>query len=233
MAIVDTWLHGEVAANRILPVKFGGQLFLLDARGVLYCPRRDALVVSDLHFEKASYLSRFANPLPQLDTLATLSRLETIIADYSPRQVICLGDSFHDADGFFRMPVDEQQQLVAMTSGSDDWIWVLGNHDPAIPTQAGGRCVSSLNWDGVLLSHEPESGDMLQLIGHFHPKVRKTVSRKRFSGKCFVHNNRVFVMPAFGQYTGGLDIDSEPMRAVFGNKSTETFLLFEGGIYKV
>ena len=99
MAITDTWLHGEVAANRVLPVKFAGQLFLLDARGVLYCPQRDALVVSDLHLEKGSFLSRFANPLPQLDTRSTLLRLQCIIADYSPRQVICLGDSFHDADG--------------------------------------------------------------------------------------------------------------------------------------
>ena len=233
MAITDTWLHGEVAANRVLPVKFAGQLFLLDARGVLYCPQRDALVVSDLHLEKGSFLSRFANPLPQLDTRSTLLGLQCIIADYSPRQVICLGDSFHDADGFYRMSEEEQRLLSVLVSQCEKWMWVLGNHDPAIPEQAGGHSALHLEWDDMVLSHEPEAGNAFQLVGHYHPKVRKTVSRKRFSGKCFVHNARVFVMPAFGQYTGGLDIETEPMRALFEGKAMETFLLFEGGIYKV
>ena len=241
MAITEEQLNRLVAHNRAVPVRFAQQVFIADGRGVLYCPARDALVVSDLHFEKGSYMSRFANPLPQLDSLATLQRLQEILSDYAPAQVICLGDSFHDAGGFDRMGIAERKLLAGLTAQYKDWVWIAGNHDPEIPAGAGGRTMDVLHWGNIRLQHEPdESADTpsgaqspaAQIIGHFHPKTRTCVGRKRFSGKCFVSDDDLFIMPAFGQYTGGLDVSSGVLTALLKRGDRQCFLLYENKIYR-
>ncbi|MFT5996774.1 MAG: hypothetical protein ACI9RV_002384, partial [Glaciecola sp.] len=49
--------------HQVIPVKFAGHRMLLDAGGVLLWPQQDLLIFSDLHLEKGSFLSQFANPL--------------------------------------------------------------------------------------------------------------------------------------------------------------------------
>ena len=54
--------------HQVIPVKFSGHRLLLDADGVLVWPQQDLLIFSDLHLEKGSFLSQFANPLPRFDS---------------------------------------------------------------------------------------------------------------------------------------------------------------------
>ena len=232
MAIDEYWLNEAVRAHRVQPMRFAGHTFLLDGRGVLYCPVRDALVVSDLHLEKGSFLGQFANPIPQLDSLSTLRRLNAILDDYSPRTVVCLGDSFHDARAFSRMAQPEKQLLNTMIASCEKWYWVLGNHDPEIPELVGGGSVAALNWTGIRLLHEPIThASFAQLVGHYHPKCRAVIARRRFSGRCFVHNDRLMIMPAFGQYTGGLDINDEALITWIAPQGRHVFLNFDEKVY--
>ena len=87
MAITDAWLTEKVSQRHITITKYADYLWLLDARGVAYLPACDWLIVSDLHVEKGSYLRSYANPLPSLDSTASLTRLESIIDDYKPLRV--------------------------------------------------------------------------------------------------------------------------------------------------
>ena len=103
MAISEQWLSSQVALRNISIVKFSELLWVLDARGVAYLPALDWLVVSDLHLEKGSYLRSYGNPLPSIDSVATLKRLQLVIKDYMPARVISLGDSFHDNHSMSRM----------------------------------------------------------------------------------------------------------------------------------
>lgn len=72
--------------------------FVADFSGALFWEAQSLLVVSDLHLEKGSSFASRGVLLPPYDTVATLSRLAAVIARHDPRQVIALGDSFHDRD---------------------------------------------------------------------------------------------------------------------------------------
>jgi metallophosphoesterase superfamily enzyme len=77
--------------------------FVADFSGALFWEAQSLLVVSDLHLEKGSSFASRGVLLPPYDTVATLSRLAAVIARHDPRQVIALGDSFHDRDAHARL----------------------------------------------------------------------------------------------------------------------------------
>lgn len=226
----NAWLTRQVAEKRIMPARFGGKTWLLDAAGTAYLPEADWLVVSDLHLEKGSYLRCYGNPVPQLDSQATLHRLSRIINDYQPEVVICLGDSFHDTDSVSRMQDADKALLASLIRQVPRWCWVLGNHDPAIPESVGGERHARLLQDTVGLCHEPEAhwpAAEYQLIGHFHPKARIRQGRHVYRGKSFLIGQKLMIMPAFGQYTGGLWIDDEVVTSLIPVNSRQAFMLYD------
>ena len=243
MAISEQWLSSQVALHSISIVKFAELLWLLDARGVAYLPALDWLVVSDLHLEKGSYLRSYGNPLPSVDSVATLKRLQHIIHDYNPARVISLGDSFHDKHSMSRMTAEDRNLLCDIINSVPCWDWVEGNHDPDLPEGIPGNPCHEIVQNNVVFRHEPEMHGIelstkgkvqikQQVIGHYHPKIRKTISRRRFSGKCFVVTEDLFIMPAFGQFTGGLDVDEKVMLALASKKSRACYMLYDGTIFK-
>ncbi|WOI37926.1 ligase-associated DNA damage response endonuclease PdeM [Alteromonas sp. CI.11.F.A3] len=262
MAINEQWLSAQVALRSISIVKFAKMLWLLDARGVAYLPALDWLVVSDLHLEKGSYLRSYGNPLPSVDSVATLKRLQQIIRDYNPARVISLGDSFHDKHSMSRMTAEDRNLLCDIINSVPKWDWVEGNHDPDLPEGIPGNPCHEIVHSNVVFRHEPEIYEpepcetephekeshekepstkdgvqakpqaKHQIIGHYHPKIRKTISRRRFSGKCFVVTEDLFIMPAFGQFTGGLDVDEEVMLVLASKKSRACYMLYDGTIFK-
>jgi DNA ligase-associated metallophosphoesterase len=243
VAISEQWLSSQVALRSISIVKFAELLWLLDARGVAYLPALDWLVVSDLHLEKGSYLRSYGNPLPSVDSVATLKRLQHITRDYNPARVISLGDSFHDKHSMSRMTAEDRNLLCDIINSVPCWDWVEGNHDPDLPEGIPGNPCHEIAHSNMVFRHEPEMhGTELstkgkvqtkqQVIGHYHPKIRKTISRRRFSGKCFVVTEDLFIMPAFGQFTGGLDVDEKVMLALASKKSRACYMLYDGTIFK-
>ena len=234
MAITDAWLTEKVSQRQITITKYADYLWLLDARGVAYLPACDWLIVSDLHLEKGSYLRSYANPLPSLDSTATLKRLEGIIDDYQPKRVISLGDSFHDKHSMSRMTIEDRQHLCRLIDKVDEWMWVEGNHDPDLPDGIPGTPCFEIILDNMVFRHEPENEEpKAQVIGHFHPKMRTAIKRRRFSGKCFVNDKHIFIMPAFGQFTGGLDIDDDVVKALISPSKRDVFMLCDSIIFKV
>lgn len=244
MAISEQWLSSQAALRNISIIKFADLLWVLDARGVAYLPALDWLVVSDLHLEKGSYLRSYGNPLPSIDSVATLKRLQLVIKDYKPARVISLGDSFHDNHSMSRMTLQDKNLLCDIVNSVSHWDWVEGNHDPDLPVGIPGTPCYKIVREEVVFRHEPEAQhsrvsatgkaeSTMQVIGHYHPKIRKTISRRRFSGKCFVISENLFIMPAFGQFTGGLDVNDEVMLALVPEKSRACYMLYDRAIFKV
>lgn len=244
MAITDKWVTEKVATGRITIVKFAEHLWLLDARGVAYIPALDFLVVSDLHFEKGSYLRSYGNPLPSLDTRATLTRLRSVIEDYAPSKVISLGDSFHDKHSMSRMTQQDRALLFNLVNHVPNWDWVEGNHDPVLPEGVPGTALKQLTHDRLCFQHEPTTayqGDSTtrkslptyQVIGHYHPKIKTKVSQRRYSGKCFVVGNNMLMMPAFGQFTGGLDANEQVLKDLISVSERACYLMCDDIIFKV
>jgi len=172
----------------------------------LYWPSRRALLVADLHLEKASWFAKFGQMLPPYDSIATLHDLTALAAATGAREIWCLGDSFHDRHGCDRLPQRARDLLTDLTSGTR-WTWITGNHDPSFADHCGGEIVAEAVVDGLVLRHEASPLETRpELSGHFHPKLRISQRGRRISRRCFVATERKIILPAFGSLTGGLDV---------------------------
>ena len=79
----------------MVPFSFAGETFEATPSGALFWPARGALLVADLHLEKASWFARFGQFLPPYDSHATLTALEADVERSGAVRLYCLGDSFH------------------------------------------------------------------------------------------------------------------------------------------
>ena len=60
----------------MVPLSFAGHAFFASPEGALHWPAEEALLVADLHLEKASWFARLGQFLPPYDSQATLQALE-------------------------------------------------------------------------------------------------------------------------------------------------------------
>ena len=194
---------------------FCGHELMALPQGALFWPARQALLVADLHLEKASWFARLGQMLPPYDSVATLADLTAVVAATAAREVWCLGDSFHDRHGCDRLPERARGMLTSLTAATS-WTWITGNHDPGFADHCGGAIVDEAVVDGLVLRHEADPAETQpELSGHFHPKLRITQRGRQVSRRCFVATDRKLVLPAFGALTGGLDVNHpEIVRAV-------------------
>ncbi len=189
----------------MVPFSFCGRSLSALPQGAVFWPERRALLVADLHFEKASWFSRFGQMLPPYDSIATLTDLGALISAVQATEVWCLGDSFHDVGACDRLPEAARTMLTALT-GAVCWTWITGNHDPVLRDRCGGVVAQDTVIDGVVLRHEADPAEIRpELSGHFHPKLRVRVRGRQVARRCFVATSTKLVLPAFGVLTGGLD----------------------------
>ncbi len=192
----------------------GGERLMLDPAGALFWPAPRLLAVSDLHLEKGSSYARQGQLLPPWDTHVTLDRLALLLRRYQPRLVVALGDSFHDPGGASRLPPGELARLRTMTE-AHRFIWVRGNHDPSPPRGIGGEWMDAFTTTTLIFRHQAAPGTEAEISGHHHPKAAIPARGGSVSRPCFVADSRRILMPAFGAYTGGLDIRDPSIARLF------------------
>ena len=189
----------------------------LQPDGSLWWPARRTLIVADLHLEKGSSLAARGSLLPPYDTRTTLRHLAATVAALSPERVVALGDSFHDAEGADRLMAEDRQALTGLMDGRQ-WVWVSGNHDPTPPPGLGGTVVDELVDGGIVLRHEARaSSDVLggEISGHFHPVASLSLRHRRIRARCLAFDDRRAILPAYGAFTGGLDVGAMTIRRLF------------------
>lgn len=192
------------------PFEFAAHEMLLGPGRALYWPAERALLVADLHLEKASWFAQRGSMLPPYDSRDTLERLADAVRETGARRVITLGDNFHDDAGALRLDAHCTGMLEALTR-SLDWVWITGNHDEALPKGFGGTIVPELVVGGVILRHEARAGETApELSGHYHPKLRVNVRNRHIARPCAVLGRSAggaerMILPAFGTLTGGMD----------------------------
>jgi DNA ligase-associated metallophosphoesterase len=200
----------------MVPFSFAGHAFAAVSEGALFWPARRALLVADLHFEKASWFAARGQMLPPYDSLATVEALEMVVARCQPAEIWCLGDSFHDAGGCDRLPGDVQERLRALTARCH-WMWITGNHDAGMIDRCGGEVIDEAELGDIVLRHEAERGETRpEISGHFHPKLRIGVRGRLVARRCFVATATKLILPAFGALTGGLDVSHPEIRRAVG-----------------
>jgi len=161
-------------------------------------------IVSDLHLEKGSYFAKAGQFLPPQDSEATLARLTTSLGGQDVETLVLLGDSFHDAGGYARMDPSAKRLLDALFVKYHVQ-WITGNHDkdiavPGVPSR------DEMEVSSLTLRHEAARGEACDISGHYHPKMFIPGKTRRYAKPCFIEDGRRLIMPAFGAYTGGLDI---------------------------
>lgn len=204
----------------MVPFSFAGETFSATAEGALFWPSQQALLVADLHLEKASWFARLGQFLPPYDSHATLTALAAEVERTGATRLYCLGDSFHDRFGCDRLPASARDLLTDLTSRLD-WTWIVGNHDPSFADHCGGRIEDEVEIGGIILRHEAvRDENRPEISGHFHPKLRLHVKGRRVSRRCFVSSPTKIIMPAFGSLTGGLDAHHPEIMGHVGAKAS-------------
>lgn len=202
-----------------LRVHIEGEPCVLRCSGALWVLNHRTLIAADLHLEKGSAFAARGQMLPPYDSRATLDRLEAEIDALQPAAVVLLGDSFHDAKSIGRMAEADRDRLDHLAAGRD-WIWLEGNHDIAALAGAMddlvGEVVETMELGSLRLIHEPQAGVRPgEVAGHLHPAARVAAYGRGVRRPCFVTDGRRAVLPAFGAFTGGLDVRDPVIAGLF------------------
>lgn len=202
-----------------LRVRIMGEACVLRTSGALWVIAHNTLIAADLHLEKGSAYAARGQMLPPYDSAATLTRLEAEIAALDPARVVLLGDSFHDTRAIGRMAPDDRAQLDRLAAARD-WFWLEGNHDRVALGEdlpgLTGTVVETLSLGALRLVHEPQPGDQPgEVAGHLHPAARVAAHGRGVRRPCFVTDGVRLILPAFGAFTGGLDVRDPAIAGLF------------------
>ncbi len=208
---------------------FAGETLMPLPCGALFWPARTALLVADLHLEKGSSFARAGWLLPPHDSVDTLRKLADALQATGARQLVALGDSFHDHGGPGRLLPAARDLLQSLMTAAE-WTWVVGNHDGSSADALGGCVVSELALGGITLRHEalPHISGA-EISGHYHPKVLVELrTGRRISRRCFAQTADRLVLPAYGAYAGGLFLDDPALVDALGARPDALLALPEG-----
>ncbi|MCX8279932.1 ligase-associated DNA damage response endonuclease PdeM [Phyllobacterium sp. 0TCS1.6C] len=230
----------NMAALDVAPVPAGaaeldlaGHRLVCDPAGAIYLPEDGLLVVSDLHLEKGSSFARRGMLLPPYDTLTTLAALARLIGRYRPKSVLSLGDSFHDGEAATRLAPESASHLMTLMRGRH-WTWITGNHDPHHPGALPGETCAELALGGLVFRHEPtRNAPAGEIAGHLHPAARIVWRGQAVQRRCFATDHSRMIMPAFGAYTGGLNIMNRAFHGLFDLAALSAYMLGKDRIYRV
>lgn len=215
-----------------IAITFGEHNLLLTAYQSIYWPSKKILIIADLHLEKGSYFAKKGNPLPLYDSFDTLKRLQNLCEIYKPETILSLGDNIHDSLALERMNQACYELLRIISAPLKQWFWIMGNHDtaksPSNLTEQFYFC-NDYQIENLHFTHNFLANSNFQIAGHYHPKI--TV--KKMTGKCFVKENKRLILPAFGTFTGGLDIDSQAFKSLHFSKNSHVFMLYREKIWQV
>jgi uncharacterized protein len=196
----------------------GARLILLPS-GVLWWPAARLMAAGDLHLGRAERAARTGGSLlPPYETAETLDRLSAEVDRLRPRTVLLLGDSFDDmaaAEGLGPSLVERVMRLAA----GRRWIWVAGNHDPR-PTVLPGSHRAEWREGHLVFRHLADGAAGAfpgEISAHYHPKARLCLRGQPIARPCFLAGAARLILPAFGAYTGGLDIRDAAFDGLVGD----------------
>lgn len=145
----------------------------LDSRLAVWLATERLLVVADLHWGYAASHRARGNLLPLWGDDEIDSRLRSLVVDYSPKEMLWLGDIVHAAEGAERAErfLAHAPCPVTVLAGNHDRRWrgaqeriaVKGRfvfHHGDAPLQAGALAD---------LSRSAGDGACVEVIGHYHP----------------------------------------------------------------
>lgn len=197
----------------------GSEAWLL-ADKALYWPAGEALLIADIHFGKAAAYRALGQPVPRGTTTSNLQRLDALLAQYRCRQLIFLGDFLHARQSHAPATLAALHAWRERHAGLDILL-IRGNHDRSAgdpPPTLGIRVVAEPCLLGPFaLQHEPTPHPSHHVLaGHVHPVcMLRGRGRQRLRLPCFSLEERSTLLPAFGAFTGGMQVSAQPGRRLY------------------
>lgn len=173
---------------------------LLDGRLALFHREQRWLAVADLHFGYELSQRAAGRLVPLWGMTSVEERLEELLTEYRPRNLIIVGDIIHD-----RSAAPEAAQLIKRLSAVCEPIVLSGNHDRQLDRAIELR--ESWQCDGFYFHHghcAAEISDAIQIIGHHHPAGTITDGAGlRLKLPAFVQQQDCWILPAFSPWAAG------------------------------
>ena len=209
-----------VAASPAAAVATDADVVLVPGRAA-YLPATRTLLVADVHLGKAATFRAAGMPVPEGSAQADLARLVRLVVETAAARLIVLGDLFHAKRGATAQVFAEFSAARASFPATETLL-VAGNHDRSL-----GALPPSLGIDSVMRTHDeppfhfvhdPATGlsetwrqAEFTIGGHLHPTVAiASPGGDRIAERCFVAEESVLVLPAFGSFTGGHRVEPGP-----------------------
>ena len=198
--------------------------FIFDLSGAIFITEIDTLVISDLHFGKSFSFAKIGNFLPPYDINETIEKIRRLIEKYSPKQIISLGDNFHEQKTL-KMIDKISIKKINETFNQLDVIWIDGNHDENLKNKKliYGRFKKNHTFSSLTFTHiksQKLESNSFEFSGHFHPKISFKHNGINYLCKCFALGKNFCILPAFGSFTGGLDINSSELKKILPDDKT-------------
>ena len=197
---------------------------LFDSSGSIYITELSILLMSDLHIGKSYSCAKNGNFLPPFEIDETIEKIKSIVDLYNPKKIISLGDSFHEASTLELIDNIYIKNLNKIFK-KREVIFIDGNHDAELKSKEKIDAIfkDSLKLDNFNFTHIKNSkiiNNLFEFSGHFHPKVSIISNRVTYSFKCFVLGKNFCILPSFGTYTGGLNINSNTLKKIIPQEKT-------------
>jgi DNA ligase-associated metallophosphoesterase len=207
--------HKSTKTFSKLKLIYAHQEFVMHPSGSLYWPSRKTLLIADVHFGKVEHFRKNGSALPSQVGLENFRKLNQILDEFQPEELIFLGDLFHSTQNkdWDRFTAWVNTQSVKMTL-------IVGNHDiiPQYRFEDLGLFVAPfLKLGSLLLTHHPEIREgFYNICGHIHPGYRlRGEGRQQLKLSCFYKKKSQLILPAFGAFTGHYLIEPEEGEDVF------------------
>jgi DNA ligase-associated metallophosphoesterase len=207
----------------MIRITLAGESVTLLAERALFWEGAGALLAADVHLGKAAAFRAAAIPLPGGTTTAALARLTAALGRTGARRLVLLGDFFHARSGRAARTLAAIAEWRERHAGLEILL-VRGNHDRGAgdpPPEWRFDCRDE-PWSEppFAFRHNPpkpaEEPSGYVLAGHIHPAVSLSgPGRQRERLPCFLLGERVGILPAFGDFTGGAAVRPRPGDRVF------------------
>lgn len=193
----------------------------------LFWPRKNMLVIADIHFGKAAAFRAQAIPVPHGTTAENLAALDALIAQHVVAHIVFLGDFLHAKTARSPATLAALQRWRAAHAMLQLTL-VRGNHDlhAGDPPPSLHIDVVDEPWcvDGFAFCHHPDAlAEGYVIAGHVHPVYRLKTASDTLRLPCFQIGESRAILPSFGAFTGGYAITPDVSDRVFVTAGTTVF----------
>lgn len=208
-------------------IQWAGQNFELLADRALFWREKATLILSDVHLGKAHVFQTFGVPVPAAVHMDDLLRFENQLAARETERVFVLGDFLHS----HLAPLPDLRERFSQLRAKfkTRWHLALGNHErlarKKLEAWKFDEIAPDFCEDGIIFSHDERPGEGFVISGHVHPVIKFGRGRDRFRLPCFAVGPSHLLLPSFGNFTGGFEINPRPEQKIFAIGDGKVFAL--------